>query len=303
MRRGPAIPYQQRMERTATVIVDSHTHILPAEFRTERERILRLDATFRELFADARSRIATAEDLIEEMDGAHVDVSVAVGYGWTDAGVARESNDYLLDSARSFPGRIVPFCSVNPLWGTDAVEEVVRCVEAGARGVGELHPDTQGTVSADLATLAPALDAARELGVPVLFHASEPVGHAYPGKGTVTPDLLEALVRAYPRNDFIFAHFGGGLPFYSLMPEVRRAMSRVHFDSAAFPYLYRPEAFSVAAAACGAERVLFASDYPLVGQSRALREARSAGLSPDSERLVMGGNAARLFGLDGPASS
>ena len=272
---------------------------MPPEFNSERSRYRGLDATLRELFTDDQGGMATGDQLVEQMDKAGVDVSVATGYGWTDIGVARTSNDYILDAASKHPARVVPFCSVNPLWGQPAVEEVRRCVEAGARGVGELHPDTQGIVSADLATLAPVLDTARELGIPTLFHASEPVGHAYPGKGTVTPDMLEALVRAYPHNTFVFAHFGGGLPFYALMPEVDEMLANVYFDSAAFPYLYRPEAFQAVVTACGAGRVLFASDYPLVSQTRALRGMREGGLSENDESAVLGGNAARLLGLDG----
>ena len=274
---------------------------MPPEFSSERGRYRSLDATLRELFTDDQRGMATGDRLVEQMDKAGVDLSVAAGYGWTDIGVARTSNDYILDAAGKHPGRIVPFCSVNPLWGQPAVDEVRRCVGAGARGIGELHPDTQGIVSADLATLAPVLDAARELGVPALFHASEPVGHSYPGKGTVTPDMLEALVRAYPHNTFIFAHFGGGLPFYALMPEVDELLANVYFDSAAFPYLYRPEVFLAAVTACGVERVLFASDYPLISQTRALREMRKGGLTACDEAAVLGGNAARLLGLDGIA--
>ena len=272
---------------------------MPPEFSAERRRYRSLDATLRELFTDDKSGMATGDQLVQQMDKSGVDVSVAAGYGWTDIGVARTSNDYILDAAGKYPARIVQFCSVNPLWGQPAVEEVRRCVEAGARGIGELHPDTQGVLSADLATLAPVLDAARELGVPTLFHASEPVGHAYPGKGTVTPDMLQALVHAYPHNTFVFAHFGGGLPFYALMPEVDELLANVYFDSAAFPFLYRPAVFRAAVAACGAERVLFASDYPLVSQTRALREMRKGGLSKNDGAAVLGGNAARLLGMDG----
>ena len=218
---------------------------MPPEFSSERRRYRGLDATIRELFGDDEGGMATGSQLVEEMDKAGIDVSVAAGYGWTDSGVARTSNDYIVDAARKHPGRIVPFCSVNPLWGQSAVKEVRRCVEAGARGIGELHPDTQGIISADLATLAPVLDAARELRIPVLIHASEPVGHAYQGKGTVTPDMLEALIRAYPDNTFVFAHFGGGMPFYALMPEVAASLANVYFDSAAFTHLYRPRGVSV----------------------------------------------------------
>ncbi len=277
-------------------VVDSHVHILPDEFRSGRDHFLKSDATFRALFNDPKAKTASAEDLIREMDEAGVNASVALGYGWTDPAAARAANDYALESARRYPGRIIPFCSVNPLWGADAVAELERCAGNGARGVGELHPDSQGYADADMASLAPLIDAASAHGMPVLMHASEPVGHGYPGKGTVTPDMLMTLVRAFPRATFIFAHFGGGLPFYSLMPEVRRSLANVYFDSAAYPLLYEDSVFEVSTTSAGADRVLFGSDFPLVSQARALKGLHQAGLSAEAADAVLGGNAVRLFG-------
>jgi hypothetical protein len=277
--------------------IDTCTHILPEEFVSGRERISRADSTFRSLFADPKVKFAHTDDLISSMDEAGVDVSVCAGFGWTDPEVARVSNSYNLEAARSYPDRLVAFCSVNPLWGEDAVAELRRCHEAGAKGIGELHPDTQGILDADMASLAPVFDTAKELEMPILVHASEPVGHGYPGKGTVTPELLMALVNAFPNNTFIFSHFGGGLPFYALMPEVKSALKNVYFDSAAFPFLYRPEVFDVAARAVGAEKLLFASDFPLVSQKRALDEFGQSGLDAEQSSLVRGENASKLLGL------
>ena len=294
------IPYLIAPELTQThpqLTIDTCTHILPEAFVSERERVSRADRTFRSLFADPKATFAQTKDLIASMDAAGVDVSVCAGFGWTDPEIARESNDYNLEAARSHPDRLVAFCSVNPLWGEDAVAEVRRCHEAGAKGIGELHPDTQGIIDADLAALAPVLDTAKELEMPVLIHASEPVGHGYPGKGTVTPELLMALVNAFPNNTFTFSHFGGGLPFYGLMPEVKSALKNVYFDSAAFPFLYRPEVFDVVARAIGSEKILFASDFPLVTQRRALDEFSGSGLDAEQSQQVRGANAARLLNL------
>ncbi|MCZ6539255.1 MAG: amidohydrolase family protein [Chloroflexi bacterium] len=293
----PDSPQTTTEQVAGSPTIDTCTHVLPPVFGTERERISRTDATFRDLFANPKAKIVQTEDLLASMDRAGVDKSVCVGFGWTDPGIARESNDYNLEAARSHPDRLVAFCSVNPLWGEDAVTELRRCHEAGARGVGELHPDTQGILDADMSALAPVFDAARALGMPVLMHASEPVGHGYPGKGTVTPGLLMAVVNAFPGNTFIFSHFGGGLPFYGLMPEVKSALKNVYFDSAAFPFLYRPEVFDVAARAIGAEKILFASDFPVVTQQRALKDFELAGLGPGQSRLIRGANAVQLLNL------
>ena len=47
----------------------------------------------------------------------------------------------------------------------------------------------------------------------------------------------------------------------------------------------------------GAERILFASDYPLMRPSRSLAEVAAQPLPECDRRLVLGENAARLLGL------
>jgi hypothetical protein len=106
-----------------------------------------------------------------------------------------------------------------------------------------------------------------------------------------------ALVNAFPNNTFIFSHFGGGLPFYGLMPEVKSALKNVYFDSATFPFLYRPEVFDVVSRAIGSEKILFASDFPIVAQKRAIDEFAESGLDTEQSQLIRGANAAKLLNL------
>lgn len=285
------------------VIIDFHTHILPPSFQAKRRRIARLDDTFGELFQDPRAHLATAESLVASMDDAGIDVAVVLGYGWTDPGVARESNDYLLESARAHADRIVPFCSIGPTWGEEAAREIRRCAEAGARGIGELHPDSQAFDIRDTDLMQPVMDAAIQHRMVVLTHASDPVGHGYAGKGTVTPDKLLCLAEAFPDVRFVMAHWGGGLPFYTLMPEVSKALRQTWFDSAASPFLYDKAVFRAASETAGPGRVLFGSDFPLLAQARVLGEAMSARLSKEDLDQLLGGNAAELLALeDGRAS-
>ena len=245
--------------------------------------------------------MATAEELMEAMEADGVDASVAVGYGWCDQGMARESNDYLLDAARRYPGRILAFCSVHPGWGDAALEEIERCAAEGARGIGELHPTSQGLDLAASPALDPLMELARRHRLPVLVHGSEPVGHAYAGKGRTTPTELMAFIGRYPENVIVAAHWGGGLPFYGLMPEVHAALANAYFDTATSPFLYRAEVFPVGVQAVGAERVLFGSDYPLLRAGRVLKEARATlgGSKHTAKTLeaVLHGNAARLLSL------
>ena len=279
------------------MVIDAHCHILPPSFGGRRGEIAQRDATFAALLSNPDARIASAQDLLAAMDRDGIERAVVMGIGWTDQKIAAEANDYIIQAVRDYPSRLTGFCSVNPVWGEPAVAEAKRCAAAGLVGIGELHADTQGVDITDAAAMAPVMDLARSNAMPVLVHASEPAGHQYPGKGSTTPDKLYRFIQDFPNNVIICAHWGGGLPFYTLMPEVPEVLKNVYFDSAASPFLYRPEVFSTVAELAGAGKVLFASDYPLMDASRPLEQARSAGLSPEREAALLAGNAAKLLGL------
>lgn len=279
--------------------IDFHTHIFPPALRAQRERYLSTDATFGELFSDPKAKLATAEELVEAMDRDGVHRSVAMGMGWTDTGLAREVNDYIIDSVRRWPDRLAGFAGVNPAWGDNAAREVDRCAAEGLIGVGELHPDTQSYDLGDEAAMTPVMEVARERGLMVTTHSSEPVGHRYAGKGKTQPEALWNLILNFPDVTIVCAHWGGGLPFYRLMPEVAEGMRNVYFDTAASPFLYSPMVFTAVAGLVGADRILLASDYPLMRISRVLDQLDKSRLSEQQKRAVTSGNAARL--LDRPA--
>ncbi len=278
------------------MVVDFHTHLFPPWAQERRSELLQRDATFATLYSDPRAVLTTAEDLIASMDRAGVDMSAALNIGWTDAELCAQTNDYILEAAARYPRRLVPFCAVQPRSADAAAAEAARCARAGARGLGELRPDVQGFNLKDPAQLLPLATEVERGGLILVFHASEPVGHVYAGKGTVTPDQLYAFVCHFPQLKVVAAHWGGGLPFYALMPEVSQALKNVYFDTAASHLLYRPQVYSAALSLVGAEKVLFGSDYPLVSQESALKRVRDLGLEEGVERLILGGNALGLLG-------
>jgi hypothetical protein len=279
------------------MVIDGHCHILPPGFAQRRRELMARDATFAALFPSPKARLATTEGLLAAMDEAAVAQAVVIGMGWSDAELAREANDYLAQAVARYPDRLTGFCSVSPAWGEAAVAEVERCAAARLRGIGELHPDTQGFDITDKLLLAPLMDTARGLRLPVLVHASEPVGHQYPGKGRTTPGKLYRFIQNFPNNTIICAHWGGGLPFYALMPEAPRVLQNVYFDTAASPYLYRPEVFPTVVGLIGADKVIFGTDYPIISHQRLLAQVERAGLDPAARGAILGGNIARLLGM------
>lgn len=281
---------------SASPVVDFHTHLFPPDVFGQREEHCRRDAAFGRLYSDPRSRLATAEDALAAMDAAGVDHAVALGFGWSDSAICHDHNDYLSDVARRYPDRFTAFGALQPRDAAAAAREIDRFARLGLRGVGELMPHLQG-YALDGSAMATVAEAAQTTGLIVLTHASEPVGHEYPGKGDVSPGSVLGLAARFPELRVVAAHWGGGLPFYSLMPEVARSLSNVYFDSAATTYLYRPEVYRIVAELVGADHVLFGSDYPLLRPGPMLRRVRALSLPDEALGMILGGNAASLLSL------
>jgi predicted TIM-barrel fold metal-dependent hydrolase len=277
------------------VIIDAHTHLFPPDICARREDYCVRDPWFNELYGNPKAKMATAEQLIASMETAGVDCSLAFPFGWSDPGIIEECNSYLLDVMRLYPGRIIGLAALQPNAGERAVAELERCARAGMPGCGELMPHGQNFRLSDLALLEPIIEVVRAHNLFLLTHTSEPVGHLYHGKGNVAPGDLEVFLRAFPDVRVVAAHWGGGFPFYELMPEVQQVAANLWYDSAASPYLYRADIFPIAARLVGARKLLFASDYPLISQKRMLEYTCSSGLTNDELTLVLGANAQALL--------
>ncbi len=278
------------------LIIDFHTHITAPEIIARRDEYLVRDAWFRDLYANPKARLSSAEDLIAAMDRDLVGQAVVFGFGWQDMDLCRRDNDYVIESVARFPDRLIGFAIVNPKCGREAVHEIERCAAAGLVGVGELMPDGQGYRLDDQGIMTPIVEVAMDHNMLLLTHSSEPVGHLYPGKGTVTPDEIIRFARLFPEARLVCAHWGGGTIFYELMPEVSRIMCNVYYDTAASLFLYQDDIFTLAAR-WAPGKVLFATDYPLIGPGTFIRRLEAARMPTATRRRILGGNAWRILGL------
>lgn len=280
------------------MIIDFHTHIFPPWLRERRDEYVKSDPCFSLLYSQPKARIATAEELLASMDEAGIDLSVVLNAGWISQELCVETNDYILDSVSRYPTRLVGFCAIQPRAGDAAIAEIERCAKAGAKGIGELRSDVQGFNLADEITMKPVVDAVLKHDLIFLTHSSEPVGHEYSGKGSITPDILYSFITAFPNLKIVCAHWGGGLPFYALMPEVAKALANVFFDTAATVFLYKPEIFEQVSHVIGSDKILFGTDYPLMHQNRVIAQVQSAQLPKKDKAKILGANAQKLLYCD-----
>ncbi len=276
------------------MIIDFHTHIFPPDVCRNREPYLSRDEWFGLLYSNPKSKMVPAEDLIAAMDGAGVDKSVTFGFAYADPGLCREANDYVIDAVRRFPERLVGFASISPEQPDAAVQEVERCVAAGLRGIGELTPAGQHFAIDDAKVMGPLAEAARRHDLPILIHTNEPVGHEYAGKGGSSPWGVVRFAQQFPDVTLVCAHWGGGLMFYELMPELLTTLKNVYYDTAASPRLYRDRIFKIGAEIVP-DKLLFGTDFPLIDPHRFLGRLRVSGMPPADERKILGDNARRIL--------
>ena len=273
-------------------VIDSHTHLFAPWQVANRATLCANDATFAELYAEPKASLATDYELLSAMYEAGIDRSVAAGFAFTHERDIAQQNEYLLRVAAN-NARVIPLVTVNPGtvgWQAAATKDL----DQGARGFGELRPQNQGwdpLGPAGRALCGLALDANAVL----LWHVSEPLGHSYPGKrGGISAVELCQLATDFPGLRMIAAHMGGGLSFFLQMPEVRKALAAVYFDTAASSLLYDEGSVMQLVALAGPGRVLFGSDYPLLSPRRQLQRV-TALLPGDVSEAVCGGNAEILF--------
>ena len=245
-------------------IIDTHTHPL----LDERQRLIDDDHSPARYWEQAESlgvERAAALVMAPRDDLAHT----------------RELNDRVLELARD-DTRYFAVCSVHPLDGVAALDELERVTVAGATWL-KLHPNTQDFDVADPAVVE-VVSRAGELGLPVLFDAYSPWDPAQPGK-------FVKLALAAPGARLILAHAHGpdfsSLLVYDILQKYPWWDRRVWIDiSATVELLARgpyAEQFVWVLRKVGVDRILFASDYPMVDVASYIDAVASLGF--DEEEL------------------
>lgn len=278
------------------MIIDAHTHLFPEDVRKHRLAFCRRDEGFRVIYGSEKARLSSPEEILESMDRDGVDRSVVCGFPWRDPDLCREGNDYLLDSLHRHGDRMIPFACLPLTSFRRAEKELERCLSQGARGVGELAFYSGDFSPGIVRRLASLLSRLSHESIPVLLHTNEPVGHDYPGKTLRSLQPIYDFLRLVPDVRVILAHWGGGFFFYELMPEVAQAAREVFYDTAASPFLYRPEIYLSALKIIGPDRILFGSDFPLLRPVRYFREMEEVGVPARVRRKIQGLNARSLLG-------
>lgn len=251
-------------------------------------------------FTGRPSRPGTAAELLADMDANGVDQAVLVQSSWSTW-----DNSYVADSAAAHPNRFVGHGLLDPQDPANA-DVASRWLDRGLRGF-RFHPlyyDEPVLVAAANAKLWECL-AAR--GAVVQFHMD--ARHA---------SQVAQIAGWHPGLALLIDHLGYPQPAapasYQPVLDLARSdnisikLSDVHGRSQqGFPYPDVHESIEAALDAFGSDRVLWGTGFPgalreehgwppLERELRLVREGLPF-LSDDDRERMLGGNAARLWGL------
>ncbi|OHD67761.1 MAG: hypothetical protein A2W19_13105 [Spirochaetes bacterium RBG_16_49_21] len=276
------------------MIVDSHIHIFSPSVCADRSGYL-ADEQFNRIYASPQAKLIDCNQAMAAMNDAEIDFAVAMGFPWEREDFCDEQNESLIRAYELSKGRILPFGSVPLSCGKGIESRVQEIKNQGFAGIGEIAFYRDGITPGNLEFLKQLLDAAQKHSMPLCLHLNEPVGHHYTGKYPPALHLIYGALADFPDATVILSHWGGGLIFYELMPEVSAALKKCYYDIAASIFLYSDAIYDIALKIAASKRILFGSDYPLVHFSRYLESIARTVADPESKADILGGNALALL--------
>jgi predicted TIM-barrel fold metal-dependent hydrolase len=134
-----------------------------------------------------------------------------------------------------------------------------------------------------------------ELGVPFFTQ----VGHTGPLRPSETGrpiPYIDQVAIDFPELVIVAGH--NGYPWTEEMIAVCRKHENVFVDTSAYtPRRFPPEFVRYMSERGGRRKVLFGTNFPMIGPGQALDDIAELGLDDESRELYLHGNATRLLGL------
>jgi predicted TIM-barrel fold metal-dependent hydrolase len=327
---SPRQPVQVNGKRVRTVDVHSHCHFRDAASLLGNEASI-LTPPVR----GAQQAFITVDDRLAAMDAQGIDMEVlSINPFWygKDRDLAEKitaiQNEKLAELCAAKPDRFAAFASLALQFPDLAVQQLETAVRRqGLRGAaigGAVGPDEFSDPK-----FHPVWAKAEELGAVLFIHPQgvPELARRLRGNGWL-PNLIgnplettialehlifEGTLDRFPGLKIIAAHGGGFLAAYpdrsdhacevgpaGCNPEIKlkkkptEYLKQLYFDSLVFT----PEALGYLASRVGASQIMVGSDYPYRWQDHPVDHVLATkSLSDDEKLAVLGGNAARLFGL------
>jgi predicted TIM-barrel fold metal-dependent hydrolase len=197
---------------------------------------------------------------------------------------------------------MIPFASVDPGRGQDAIREARRLIEHyGVKGF-KFHPQYQEFFPNDRSAY-PLYEVIAAAGLPALFHTGHSgMGTGMRGGGGIrlkygNPMDVDDVAVDFPDMPIILAH--PSWPWQDEALSMALHKPQVYIDLSGWSPKYFPPQLVQFANTQLKHKILFGSDYPLITPDRWLEDFKSIKIRDEVRPLILKENAVRLFGLGG----
>jgi predicted TIM-barrel fold metal-dependent hydrolase len=254
-----------------------------------------------EMFASLRRWTGVGVPSEQPSIAVTVDAMVAAGvdFGLLSAWTAPHqapliSNEEVAGWVAEQPSRFAGVAAVDLNRPMEAVRELRRCVaEFGFKGL-RVVPWLWEAPPTDR-RYYPLYAACVELGVPFFTQ----VGHTGPLRPSETGrpiPYIDQVAIDFPELVIVGGHIG--YPWTEEMVAVCRKHENVFIDTSAYiPRRFPPELVRYMAERGGRRKVLFGTNFPMIGHAQALDGLDQLGLDDETRELFLHGNAERLLKL------
>jgi hypothetical protein len=284
------------------VAIDVHTHVhrsvnAPKPDPEENERLAAMAAYFKTAAASF-----TVDDLAayyRERKMAAVTFTIDQKEGPEDP--ARVTPMEIIERARDHTDILIPFGSVDPARGAEAVRMARRQIEAGAKGF-KFHPSSQAFMPNDL-SVYPVYEVIQEAGLPALFHSGQTgAGAGMRGGGGIrlkysNPMYLDDVAVDFPDMPIILAH--PSFPWQEEALSVATHKPQVYIDLSGWSPKYFAQILIQYANTLLKNKMLFGTDFPVLTPERWMADLEKVGIRDEVKPGIFKDNAAKLFGLTG----
>jgi predicted TIM-barrel fold metal-dependent hydrolase len=288
-----------RVKRSTSRVIDARVR-LPYEMYPANSICEDVYAQYDAVLGIEKVRHLTLEHLLAAMQESGIDH--AIMHAEFECGDPADIlNEKVAQTVAQYPGTFTGFGTVSVGSGNPMrmMHQVTRIAQLGLRGVG-LQPAFFG-LPIDDRVLYPMYARANELGLPVAIHT----GVNYSRKAPISnehPLQLDRVACDFPDLVLIATH--ASWPWGADLVAVARRHPTIYMDFGGLA----PKYIGVAGSGWEvlhhfmnsvlADRILFASDWPVMPLQRVLHEWLELDLKPTTLAAALGGNVARLLRLE-----
>src|SRR6201998_1514083 len=282
------------------VAIDVHTHVhksvnAPKANPEDNESLAAMAAYFKTAAASF-----TVDDLAayyRERKMAAVTVTIDQKNAPEDP--ARVTPMEIIERSREHADILIPFGSVDPARGAEAVKMARRQIEAGAKGF-KFHPSSQAFLPNDR-SVYPVYEVIQEAGLPALFHTGQTgAGAGTRGGGGIRPAYshpmhLDDVAVDFPDMPIILAH--PSFPWQEEALSVATHKPQVYIDLSGWSPKYFAPILVQYANTILKHKMLFGTDFPVLTPERWMADLEKIAIRDEVKPGIFKHNAAKLLGL------